>query len=98
MPLGPGSGSGSGPGSEGAFRPLDRSIEYFLDPTRRIGGLVGFAYVAAVLGLSIVLFTGSYAADDGLTTVGVLLMFAAFLALFYLSITVIGTGGSDPRQ
>jgi hypothetical protein len=96
MPLGPDSGPGSG--SEGVFRPLDRSIEFFLDPRRRIGGLIGFAYLAALLGLSIVLFTGSYAAEDGLTTVGVLLLFAAFLALFYVSITVIGTGGDDRRR
>lgn len=102
----------TGPDDEAADEPLPpvpepgspparrwRLLGLVLRPARHAGGVIAVAYVLAIVGLALPLFTGL----DG--SVGVLgasvgLLFVSFLALFYCTLVVTSTAddGNEGRR
>lgn len=59
---------------------------------RRFVALVALTYGSAVAGLAVTFVEGTAHPTSALSAVGIALLFASFLGLFYLSVTLLSVG------
>lgn len=60
---------------------------------RRFAVLVVLTYCAALAGLAVTFVEGTTHPESNLAAVGIALLFASFLGLFYLSVTLLSVDG-----
>lgn len=70
----------------------DRLTGLFGGRFRRFATLAVLTYVAALAGLAVTFVEGTTHPTSDLSAVGVVLLFASFLGLFYLSVTLLSVG------
>ena len=63
----------------------------------RFAALVALTYCAALAGLAITFWGGIDHPTTNLAALGIGLLFASFVGLFYLSVTILSTGAGTDR-
>lgn len=77
----------------------NRVLDILVHPSRHMGVIVGIAYLAALAGLIVSLWSGIDGAGSGFPVVGLVLLFASFVLLFYCSLLILHpTGDAGPRR
>lgn len=74
--------------------PLAWTVEFLLDRTRRVQGLIGVAYLTAIAGLGVTFAQGTFDPVSPGGTLGVVLLSISFVAFFAACVTILGAGGS----
>ena len=70
----------------------ERLTGLFGERYRRFATLVVLIYAAALAGLAVTFLEGTTHPTSNLSAVGIGLLFASFLGLFYLSVTLLSVG------
>jgi len=84
------------PDTDSPLSPLNWLVEFLVDRNRRLGSLIGVAYVAAFAGLGVTFLQGTFDPASPAGTVGIGLLAVSFAAFFSASVTILGSG--DPPE